>query len=329
MADTLVPAADRHKLDERHRRHRQVERQLEAASVGADRARGLEGLQVAAGDVPEGNKGRNFVVRWFSNAFGMSREGILFPAGDLFPSLLADPKQPQFFVSFLHYSDPGKPNRNIPATSVGYGETFGIYRFLGRRPHEGFQFNVEGALFAQFDLEARSKDLINADYVIGFPLTYRQRSISGKFRLYHQSSHLGDEFLLNTRTNRINLSYEAAELLSSYERKEWRGYAGAERLLRREPSDLDRLSVHSGIEYRGSKRFWRSGRWIAGVDFKNYQEHDWDLDVSFKGGIKFSQPDTNRRHVKILAEAYKGHSPNGQFYDSRISYFGLGLYLGI
>jgi hypothetical protein len=40
---------------------------------------------------------------------------------------------------------------------------------------------------------------------------YRRR------RVLHQSSHLGDEFLLRNRTTRINLSYEALDLLLSYE----------------------------------------------------------------------------------------------------------------
>ena len=37
------------------------------------------------------------------------------------------------------------------------------------------------------------------------------------FRLFHQSSHLGDEFLLRTQTQRVNLSYESVDLRFSYE----------------------------------------------------------------------------------------------------------------
>ncbi len=290
---------------------------------------GIEGLQIAVGTLKEGKITKNRALRWMSKALGMSKQVIFFPVGDLFKPLLADPKQPQFFISFLRYSDPAQPNRKIPAASVGYGEAFGIYRFLGRRPQEGVQFNIEGALFAQFDLEARSKDLINADYVLGFPLTYRKNDFSAKFRLYHQSSHLGDEFLLNARANRVNLSYEAAELIASYELNNFRGYLGGEELMRKEPEDLDRFSLHTGAEYESKKRIWRNARLVVGLDLKSYKQHDWDVDTSFKGGLKFGQTESGRRHVKILAEAYKGHSPNGQFYDARISYFGLGLYLGL
>jgi hypothetical protein len=45
-----------------------------------------------------------------------------------------------------------------------------------RHPGDGVQLDAEGAVFAQFDYEAPSKDLINADYTIGFPLTFRTRA---------------------------------------------------------------------------------------------------------------------------------------------------------
>jgi len=54
-----------------------------------------------------------------------------------------------------------------------------------------------GAVFAQFNLDTPSFDLLNADYLVGPELTLRHGRWSGRVRFYHQSSHLGDEFLLN------------------------------------------------------------------------------------------------------------------------------------
>ncbi len=68
---------------------------------------------------------------------------------------------------------------------------------------------------------------------------------AGKFsafaRIYHQSSHLGDEFLLRTRTNleRINLSYEGDDLRLSYELPYGiRVYGGGGGIFHKEPSSL-------------------------------------------------------------------------------------------
>ena len=80
--------------------------------------------------------------------------------------------------------------------AVGFGERWGIVRRPGERAGDGWQVGLSGGVFAQFDMDADSNDLINADYVIGFPLTWRHGAWSGRFNLYHQSSHLGDELLL-------------------------------------------------------------------------------------------------------------------------------------
>ena len=78
----------------------------------------------------------------------------------------------------------------------------------------GFQISISGSVFAQFDLDVNSYDLLNADYIVGIPITMRTGAFSARLRLYHQSSHLGDEFLLREEDPtfvRENISYESAE----------------------------------------------------------------------------------------------------------------------
>ncbi|MFP4087106.1 MAG: DUF1207 domain-containing protein [Desulfobacteraceae bacterium] len=58
-------------------------------------------------------------------------------------------------------------------------------------------------------------------------------------RLYHQSSHLGDEYLLRDNTSRENLSYEGVEVLLSYNLIEsLRIYGGGGDLIHRSSSSL-------------------------------------------------------------------------------------------
>jgi hypothetical protein len=65
-------------------------------------------------------------------------------------------------------------------------------------------------------MNAPSTDLINTDYVVGIPLSWRSGLFSTRVRLYHQSTHLGDEFVLhNPGVNRVNYSYEEAEAILS------------------------------------------------------------------------------------------------------------------
>lgn len=136
------------------------------------------------------------------------------PEQAMFAPLLADPRQPRFSMSYQRYEIGDAP---FNAASVAFGEYFGLASgFLGKNGSS--QIGIQGAVFALFKFDGPSNDLVNADYWIGFPLTYRRGRDSYLLRLYHQSSHLGDEFLLgNPGVTRINLSYEDAELLGSYE----------------------------------------------------------------------------------------------------------------
>lgn len=257
---------------------------------------------------------------------GVTAAAQAFPSGDLFQPLIADPKQARFFATLLGFRSMGE---NYPLASVGFGETFGFYRMFGQHEGDGLQLSVVGALFAQFNMDSSSSDLINADYTIGIPATYRYGDNSLRLRLYHQSSHLGDEFLLGVNPpERVNLSYESLELLYSREWRGFRAYAGGEYLVHKEPSDLKPLSAHWGVEYRGSTPLLWNGRPLIGVDIKNVEEHGWDYDCSVKAGLEFGHPDPGQRRLSLMAEWYRGFDPHGQFYMNEVEYYGLGVALG-
>jgi hypothetical protein len=261
-----------------------------------------------------------------SRITGITGESEAFPTGDLFRPLLADPKQSQFFVSINNFESSGV---RYTMASVGFGETFGLYRFFGSREGDGLQLSVEGALFAQFNLDTSSFDLLNADYTIGIPFTYRYGDNSLRFRIYHQSSHLGDELLLSANhPARVNLSYEAIELIYSRDWRDWRVYGGGEYLIHNDPGDLKPLSAHWGIEYHGTNPLLWNGRPIVGVDMKSFEEHNWDIDTSVKAGLEFGHPNPGQRRLRLMASWYKGFDPRGQFYINKVEYYGLEVSLG-
>lgn len=254
--------------------------------------------------------------------------GRWFPTPELFRPSLADPKEPRFFVSPRHYDT---DSETVWLVEVGYGADFPVYGEIDTAGN-GWNVGISGGLFGLFNLEAESFDLINADYTVGFPLTWRHGKTSGRLRLYHQSSHLGDEFILNAAPERINLSFESLEALLAYDFGPFRIYGGGEVLLHREPADLDRLMAHAGVEYFSAQPApllpGLRGRPFIGLDIKSYQEHIWNLDSSLRAGLQF---DTSRSdyYLRLLIEGFHGNSPHGQFYPDRISYVGLGVLFGI
>jgi hypothetical protein len=247
------------------------------------------------------------------------------PKSPLFQPLLADPRWPHFSASFQRYVNNDRL-KNVASTS--FGESIGLYRLRGPLAST-IQLGIHAGVFSIFDLDSQSFDLINADYMVGIPLTFKKGNFANMTRIFHQSSHLGDEFLLRGQTDeRVNLSYESVNNLFSYHLPAgFRIYAGGGYIFHKDPSDLDPWSTQAGMEFR-SPWFWLKGalRPVAAVDVQNRQESNWSTDVSARAGIQFENPDFFSRKLQLLFEYFNGKSPNGQFYESNIEYFGLGLH---
>lgn len=253
-------------------------------------------------------------------------DGIeVLPRGSLFDPLIADPRWAHFSAAYQYFVD---DEEVAHAGAVSFGETFGLLG--GPAPLDGrWQLDVQAAVFGLFDLDSDSKDLINADYWVGLPVSYRSGPFSALLRLFHQSSHLGDEFLLRSRVDRVNLSYEALDLKLSYDLpKGLRLYGGAGYLLNVEPSDIDRFSTQVGLEYLAP--FTLGGgllRPVAAADVQNREESDFAADVSLRAGVQFESPEEISQRVQLLLEYFNGRNPNGQFYDRTLEYIGLGLHV--
>jgi hypothetical protein len=250
--------------------------------------------------------------------------GVL-PGGLLFPALIADPRWPHFSAAYHYYvNDPDFGS----VASVSLGETFALYR--GRLGEGFWEAGVQAGVFAIFDLEASSFDLINADYLIAAVLAYRWRDVAAMGRFFHQSSHLGDEFLLReSRVDRLNLSFEAFDLRLSWEPHEVvRLYGGAAALVHNDPRSLDPWSVQYGLELRSPWPGPEAGfRPIAALDVQQREENGWDADISLRAGVQFEGVGVlSPRKLQLLLEYFSGHSPNGQFYRRTVDYLGIGLH---
>ena len=246
-----------------------------------------------------------------------------FPEGDVFRPLVADPIEPRFFVGMVSL-DVG--DETISMAPVGAGVNFGLYRWPGERPGEGWQLGVFGAVNSLFNLDSSSDDLVNTDYRIGIPLSYKRGAFSGRARLYHQSSHLGDEFILEgPATPRVNLSVEVFDLVLAWEHAGWRPYAGFGYVLRRDPDDLKQWGFQVGFDYVGTRQILFGGRLVGGVDYRSMEETDWRRGVSAKVGLEYGRPGPNRRGVTVLLEYFDGAAPFGQFYQDTVTYYGASL----
>lgn len=257
------------------------------------------------------------------------------PRGGVFCSLIADPKELGSFVSYQHST---RSDFARDLGSVGIGDRFPLVRWGGPGPDDGFQISLQGSIFAQFDLRTPSTDLLNADYLIGLPLTFRRGGFSMRARVYHQSSHLGDEFLLRTkRPERKNLSFQSADLILSQDVGPLRLYGGGEYLFGRDPKSLEKWLAHGGAELRQTGHYLELGRlgsvgFVLATDVKVTKEQDWEPSVSVRGGLEVGRPKdvgAPGRRWRLLGEYYRGPSPYGQFFLDRVSYYGVGMHFSL
>ena len=251
--------------------------------------------------------------------------GEFLPAGHLFRPLMADQRWPHFSSIAQNYQGDDELE-NVGAVSLG--ATIPVYEndFLGGVGR--WSVGLEGVVFSVFDLDAKSKDLVNSDYWVGIPFSYSGNGFSAVARVFHQSSHLGDEYLLRNPVTRIDLNYEAVDFRLSYDflDKIVRIYGGGGYIFSKNPKSLKSWSTQGGFEFQCPRTFFKHLRPVAGLDLQMREENDYEMDWSARIGVQLDAERLQGRTLQILFEYYHGHSPNGQFFERDIEYYGIGIH---
>jgi hypothetical protein len=211
--------------------------------------------------------------------------------------------------------------QGIWAGQVSLGTILGLYGWRSSRSCDGVQLGFSGGVFSQFNLDGPSVPLINSDFTFGIPVTFRAGVFSGRVHLYHQSSHLGDEFILfNPQIERVDFGYEMLDVVLSLQDTWWRVYGGGGYVLHSQTEGLERVKLQAGAELR--MRQWRVSLFdgdqiepVLGLDATAWEDRDWGVTFSAKGGLSASA-EHSTRHVRVLFVFMRGFYPFGQFFDA-------------
>jgi hypothetical protein len=253
-------------------------------------------------------------------------EDVAMPNHSLFQPLIADPKWPRFTLAYQYYLKDGAIRR---AFAPNFGASFPLYKIVSKVTNNEWEVGVQGGLFGLMDIGTKPSSLVNADYYISVPVTYSAGSWSGLIRVYHLSSHLGDEFMLTPegkKTERINLSYEGVDFLLSYNFNNLRLYGGGGYLINRDPSYIKPLKLQGGMEYYAPYTFMNGRlRPVMGIDIKAEEYSSWYPGISCKAGVQLENSILISNKVQLMLEYYAGKSIHGQFYNDKVKYISLGL----
>jgi hypothetical protein len=164
-------------------------------------------------------------------------------------------------------------------------------------------------------------------------VTYRHGTLATRLRLFHQSSHLGDEYMAHTHAQRVDLTFQAVDLLVAHQAPTWRAYGGGGYVFAHSPADLRPGVLHGGFEYRQARSWLRlgrslSGRLVAGVDAKSIQDRQWQVGWSVVTGLELGDPlavPGSGSRWSVLLKGYTGPAPYGEFYRDHVSSLGVGV----
>ncbi|GAB3247020.1 hypothetical protein GCM10027347_02320 [Larkinella harenae] len=250
------------------------------------------------------------------------------PKGHLFEPILLDPIEAQTSVSVLpgYWMDGKKYNGSIVPFSFGLRKPILRWYKSAERSSE-LAFDV--ASFTQFEVyhdpvqNKQRRQLMNTDYRLSILYNVKIRHHSWRFRLYHLSSHLGDDYLFRNQINYYlpnPVNYELVDVTYNHERNGLRKYIGIGIGLRK-PAERERLSGQAGFFYRKPSQAF--ARLAGGIDLKVWQQTDFRPGIKAGIGLELGRTANN---LTFLLESYTGFRPYSVYENEKTRWWGIGVY---
>ncbi len=211
-----------------------------------------------------------------------------------------------------------------PEAEVGVGENFPVLALRrGPRPVTlGFGTQVYG----RFSLGDRKSALISNDWVVGLNTTAVLGAWILTGEIYHESSHLGDEYGDRFGASRIDWTREVAGAWVTYGTGPVRVTGNLSYVLIDELS-LRRPGAALAGDFRGHPMGSLLGgvvRPVAGVFFEGSAATHWRISSSAKLGVALAGADGGRE-IGIALIAHDGLSTQRQFFRRESRYLGAEL----
>jgi len=258
-------------------------------------------------------------------AFAQKKAEFL-PQGHLFAPILLDVLEAQTGGSLLKRWEDGKEKKGMFAPFV-VGLRKPIVRWT-RDEDRASELSIDIGVFTQFEMFTDDRGLYrrflyNADYKVSLLYALRRRNHTWRFRFYHLSSHLGDDYIIR---NRIAAAYpdannyEQFDLLYSTQLRQTRIYGGAGFVLSA-AAERKQPYFQLGTLYKspGSQ-----ARFVAGADLRLLAQTDYTPNL--KAGLGLELGAEEKRPLTLLAEFYTGKLPYSTYEERRTAWVGAGVY---
>ena len=244
-----------------------------------------------------------------------------FPDVASFELPLASPRVMGFAGRLINESVGDDQFGDEREADVTVGEDFPVIALRqGPRPITlGFGVQAIG----RFSLDDSKSALISNDWQVGFNVHADLLPWELDVQLYHESSHLGDEYIKRFAARRLDWTREVLAL--------WVGYrVGAFRIMGSvgnavvDELDLSPWLSSLGVDYRGGtfSLLGLRAHPVAGVFTEGASATDWRLSSSAKLGLAFPGARVGKE-LRLSLIGHDGLSTQRQFYRSSSRYFGV------
>lgn len=178
--------------------------------------------------------------------------------------------------------------------------------------------------YGRFSLEDSKSALISLDFVAQLNTTALVGPWALTLQLYHESSHLGDEYADLFGVGRLDWSREVLAAWASYSAGAWRFTGGGSYVLY-DGLGLPRPAAALGIDFRPARpgARVRAVEPVIGFYTEATAATNWRFSQSAKLGLAFGGQTGSRLGVALVA--HDGLSTQRQFYRQESRYLGLEL----
>lgn len=243
------------------------------------------------------------------------------PAGLLYRSYVAGPKEPRFSSALLY--DARRGRWVIDAT---VGARVGLLRYgtSEARGADGWQFDMEGAASPRM-IGSEQLDLESTDYRFGALWTYSHGRFAWKAGYAHLSSHAGDEFLLrNSGFRRRNYVRESLVLGSRFHLSEDADMYAELAWAPVHDGGAGPLEIQFGGEFAARGRT-RSGRPFAAVNVHLREETSFAPAMNLLTGWQWDGARSGSA-FRIGLQFFTGPTSQVQFLGRRDTLIGIGTW---
>ena len=184
---------------------------------------------------------------------------------------------------------------------------------------------IGSQVYGRFSLDDSKTALISVDWVAALNTTALLGPLVMTMQVYHESSHLGDEYGDRFQARRLDWSREVVAGWVSYEGPWWRATGGASYALY-DGLNLPRTSLALGLDLGGGRNrvLVRPLEPVLAFYTEAAAATRWRLSTSAKLGVAFRGKEGARR-VGMALIAHDGLSTQRQFFRQESQYLGVEL----